>query len=69
MTTRSQAFAVWKCILRHHPFFDPRGGAFGFDFRTMHVSYPRDAAILRDAIKVATGVRVSALADAQDGAE
>ena len=44
--------AVWKAIMRNHPFFKD-GGMFGFDFRTMRISYPRAANILRRAIEQA----------------
>ena len=43
------ALAIWKSIKRHHPFFKS-GGLFGFDLRTMAMSYPRDAIILSTAI-------------------
>jgi len=45
--------AVWKSILRHHPFFKD-GGMFGWDSCTFAISYPRDAQILKVAIKLAT---------------
>lgn len=47
-----QGLAVWKAIRRHHPFFRA-GGAFGFDWRTFHVCYPTDCAILRVAVAAA----------------
>lgn len=46
---KSNARAVWKSILRHHPFFR-EGGMFGFDFRTFHVSDPYACAILKRAV-------------------
>ena len=50
---RSTALATWKAIRRHHPFFRS-GGMFGFDWRTFHVCYPADCAILRQAVRIAT---------------
>jgi hypothetical protein len=47
------AMAVWKAILRNHPFFKA-GGAFGFDWRTFCACYPADCAILRHAVAVAS---------------
>ena len=44
------ALAVWKSILRRHPFFNSGGGMFGYDWRTFATCYPADAVILRRAI-------------------
>ncbi len=46
------AYASWKSILRHHPFFQA-GGTFGYDFRTMNVCYPDDCRVLKAVIVAA----------------
>jgi len=49
---KQNALAVWKAILRNHPFF-AEGGTFGFDWRTFHVVDPRACAILKQAVALA----------------
>ena len=53
--TEQQARAVWKAILRNHPFFRYAGyQPWGFDWATFNACYPRSAKILREAIRTAT---------------
>ena len=53
--SKAQAVAVWKSIIRNHPFFQG-GGMFRYDFRTMVArGYGDDARILKAAIITAEG--------------
>lgn len=49
---RDQAIAVWKSILRNHPFFNA-GGMFGYDWPTFRMLYPQSARVLKQAITIA----------------
>ncbi len=51
--TPAEAVQILKSIWRNHPFFNSGGGAFGYDFPTFRVCYPRSAAIYRAVAAVA----------------
>ena len=55
--TRQDAKAIWRCIVRRHPFFRQSGyQPFGWDYRTLYAcGYVRTAMILRRCVRIASG--------------